>query len=495
MLDVCDRLGMLVWNEFSDVWDIQKVPRTTTVNFPDWWQRDLTSMVLRDRNHPSVIIWSIGNEISADPNNYGPQLAALVRSLDTTQTGLAGRYEPLGPAGSDPWQYTDVGDLHGADPVAAHAAHPGKAITQSEDTAAECSMTTGSWLHDNPWLVGAWVWVGWDYIGEAGLRPDRGRRQRGGRPRLASAPSPGRSSTPGSATIQGDIDMIGQRKPQNYWRAVVNGFSALELLVERPTPPGTQQFAVWYTYYDELPSWTWDVPKGQLMTVHAYSSGDSVTLLLNGTPVATKTLAEADKRVATFSVPYARGELTAIASQNGREIARKRLATAGAAAALRLTPDVDRSPPARTIWRTCSSKSSTATDDPCPMPSSRSPSRSAAPARSSLPATATPTILDSFQRPRHWSWHGQTLAVLRPAKTPGRLSLIATAPGLTPATLTLPVSSAHGSRYHQALGRRPRVAASFAAPGLMFGLGAAVLKRRMQNAEPTATDALDGTEE
>ena len=493
MLDVCDRLGMLVWNEFTDVWDIQKVPNDYHVDFPDWWQRDLTSMLLRDRNHPSVIIWSIGNEISADPNNYGPQLAALVRSLDTSRPVSLGGMN-VGPAGSDPWQYTDVGDLHGADPVAAHAAHPGKAITQSEDTAP---VLYDDWklAHDNPWLVGAWVWVGWDYIGEAGSGPTAVADNEADASAFGFGAVTGKVLYPWFSDYQGDIDMIGQRKPQNYWRAVVNGFSALELLVERPTPPGTEQFAVWYTYYDELPSWTWDVPKGQLMTVHAYSSGDSVTLLLNGTPVATKTLAEADKRVATFSVPYARGELTAIASQNGKEIARKRLATVGAAAGLRLTPDVDAlttnpNDLAHVLVEVVDGHAR-------PVPDAVVKVSFQVRGAGALVAAGNgnPHNPDSFQRPRHWSWHGQTLAVLRPAKTPGRLSLIATAPGLTPATLSLPVSSAHGSRYHQAFGRRPRVAASFAAPGLMFGLGAAVLKRRMQNAEPTTTDALDGTEE
>ena len=317
MLDACDRLGMLVWNEFSDMWDIAKTKDDYSNYFADWWQADLTSMVLRDRNHPSVMIWSIGNEISSDPNGYGPRLAALVRSLDTTRPVSLGGMNLLN--GSDPWQYADVSDLHGADPVAVHAAHPDKAVTQSEDTAP---VLYDDWklAHDNPWLVGAWVWVGWDYIGEAGSGPTAVAATAAEANAFGFGAVTGKVPYPWFNDYQGDIDLIGQRKPQNYWRVVVNGLSALELLVERPTPPGTQQFAVWYAYYDELPSWTWDVPNGQLMTVHAYTSGDSVTLLLNGTPVATKTLAEADKRVATFSVPYAPGELTAIASQNGRQI-------------------------------------------------------------------------------------------------------------------------------------------------------------------------------
>ena len=492
MLDVCDRLGMLVWNEFTDVWDTQKVPDDYHVDFPDWWQRDLTSMVVRDRNHPSVIIWSIGNEISADPNNYGPQLAALVRSLDTSRPVSLGGMN-VGPAGSDPWQYTDVGDLHGADPVAAHAAHPGKAITQSEDTAP---VLYDDWklAHDNPWLVGAWVWVGWDYIGEAGSGPTAVAATEAEASAFGFGAVTGKVLYPWFSDYQGDIDMIGQRKPQNYWRAVVNGFSALELLVERPTPPGTEQFAVWYTYYDELPSWTWDVAQGQAMTVHVYTSGDSVTLLLNGQQVATQTLTDANQRVATFSVPYAPGELTAIASQNGRQIASKTLATTGQPAALRLTPDVNSLSTSRGDLAHVLAEVVDRRGRPVPDAVVHISFQVNGAGQLAGAGNGNPHNVDSFQRPSHWTWHGQALAVLRPAKTPGRLTLTATAQGLQPARLALAVSPADRGPFDYPFSRGARVAKSFAAPGLMFGLGAAVLKRRMQNAESGATDFPDGAE-
>jgi len=131
MLDVCDRLGMLVYNEFSDVWDVQKTPDDYHVHFPDWWQRDLTDMLLRDRNHPSVIIWSIGNEIPEDPNRYGTRLAAHVRSLDTTRPVALGGMN-VGKT-KEAWDYVDIGDYHGAPTASDHAAHPDKAFIQSED--------------------------------------------------------------------------------------------------------------------------------------------------------------------------------------------------------------------------------------------------------------------------------------------------------------------------------------------------------------------------
>ena len=106
-----------------------------------------------------------------------------------------------------------------------------------------------------------------------------------------------------------------------------------------------------------------------------------------------------------------------------------------------------------------------------------------------------PHNVDSFKRPRHYTWHGQTLAILRPPKTPGRLTLTATAQGLKPASLTLPVSPADRESYHSAIRRRPRMAASLVGPGLALSLGAAVLKRRMQHTEPATTDTPHNAEQ
>jgi beta-galactosidase len=497
MLDVCDRLGMLVWNEFTDMWDVAKTKDDYSNYFAEWWQTDLTSMVVRDRNHPSVIIWSIGNEISTDPNNYGPRLAALVHSLDTTRPVSLGGMNLLN--GSDPWQYVDVGDFHGAPSTAAadHAAHPDKAISESEDTAAssvyaDWTLATG----DNPYFVGTWVWSGWDYLGESGI----------GAPVVASSPAQaaelgfngalGQVLYPWFVGFSGDIDLIGQRKPQNFYRAVVNGRSPLEVMVARPTPPGTQQYVEDYSYYDELPSWTWDVAQGQAMTVHVYTSGDSITLLLNGKQVAAQTLTDANQRVATFSVPYAPGELTAIASQNGGQIASTTLATTGQPAAIRLTPDVNslstsRDDLAHVLAEVVDSRGRKVPDAVVNISFQVNGAGQLAGA-----GNGNPHNVDSFQRPSHWTWHGQALAVLRPAKTPGALTLAATAQGLQSARLTLRVSPTDPEAYYyNALRRRPRIAASFAAPGLMFGLGAAVIKRRMHNAESDSTDASTGTEQ
>jgi beta-galactosidase len=439
MLATCDRLGMLVYEEFSDMWDMPKMEDDYHRYFAEWWERDLSSMVLRDRNHPSVIIWSIGNEIFEDPNDYGPRLAALVRSLDATRPVSQGGIN-VSPKGKDPLQYVDVGDFHGAPPPAARAAHPDKAFLQSEDTSPQI-YDDWKLAEDNPGYVGTWVWSGWDYLGESGGGATALGRSKGEAFAHAIAGITGKVPYPWFNSFMSDIDLIGQRKPQNYWRAVVNGFSPLEMLVERPTPQGTQQYNLMYAYYDELQSWTWEVPQGQPMTVRVYTSGDSVTLLLNGKPLDTKAVAETDKRVISFSVPYMPGEITAVASLAGHELARKTLTTTGKAAALRLTSDVgslttSRGNLAHVLVEVVDDGGRVVPDAVVKVSFVLDGAGELAGV-----ANGNPHNVDSFRRPRRWTWHGQALAILRPGKHPGALSLTATALGLQPARLVLPVAA------------------------------------------------------
>ena len=440
MLDACDRLGMLVYEEFTDRWAKAKMRDDYSNYFPTHWQRDLTTMIKRDRNHPSIILWSIGNEILEDPDNYGPKLAAHLKSLDPTRPVALGGVN-IGKRPTDANTYTDVADYHYSLPKPDNPKIAGKAVIQSENGSGGIY---DDWKisRQNPAYAGSWTWAGWDYMGEAGT----------GAPALYRTPKDiqsailagvtGRIAYPWYVAACGDIDVIGQRKPQNYWRSVVYGLSPLEVMVERPTPEGLTQIAAFYSYYDELESWTWDVPVGRPMIVRVYTGGDSVTILLNGKSIATKAVAETDKRRIAINVPYETGKLEVVASKDGKEIARKTLETAGLPAALRLRSDVprlttSRSDLAHVLVEVVDAQGRLVPDALVHV------SCSAAGAGELIGmGNANPHNVDSFRSGRRWTWHGKALAVLRPAKRGGVLSLTATAPGLRPARLSLSVVTA-----------------------------------------------------
>jgi beta-galactosidase len=291
--------------------------------------------------------------------------------------------------------------------------------------------------------------------------------------------------------------LIGQRKPQNHYRRAIYGLTPVELLVERPAPPNQEQTKARWGYYDELESWTWDVAAGTNMTVHIYTPGDSVQLLLNGSTPTTDTVLVPDQCKVTCTVPYAAGELTAIASKNGQEIGRKTLRTTGAPAALRLAPEItslttSRDELAYVLVEVLDSHGQLVPDAVLRVDFAVS-------GAGSLLAcgNGNPHNVDSFQLPRHWTFHGRAMAILRPAQEPGVLTLTASAKGLASASLTLPVELARTStgtpaqrgQSHRAQARRParlrdRPATALASvgpgPALVSGLVMAIVQRRLR---------------
>jgi beta-galactosidase len=258
-MDACDLLGMLVMDELFDVWDTGNNPQDYSVHFAEWGRRDLTDTVLRDRNHPSVVMWSLGNEITDNTGGRrGTEMAELLRSLDRTRPITLGGGSTH--SADDPsWQY--VNDVHynanGKGYAQMHAAHPDKAMTHNETFPATIYQDL-KFAGDSAWAMGTWIWAAWDYPRRGRdrqatdtSRGDRGFRRPERHARLVDLPgvSPHlgrfRVPYPYSQGSSGDFDLIGQRKPQNYWRVAVSGRSPVEMLVERPTPPGTEQVAVW----------------------------------------------------------------------------------------------------------------------------------------------------------------------------------------------------------------------------------------------------------
>ena len=349
----CDRHGMLLIEEAFDSWHIHKRPDDHSTYFKQDWRQDLADMVLPARHHPSVIMWSIGNEITERSTDEGLewswQLANAVRQLDPTRPVTAGLQEFLGrpmtaTAGTaraghvgevdqpstiflDVAGYNyKLGDIEGD-----HRTYPHRLIYASE-TYPRDAWDYARLADRAPYFLGEFVWTAMDYVGEAGLGL------------TARVPAKNASqfsfvSFPVYNAFCGDIDLIGHQKPQSLYRDVVWGISPLECLVRRPLPAGEVENIPLWGWSDELPSWTWPDAVGQPLAVRIYTSGDRVELRLNGAAVGAKALAPGDKMKAEFQIPYRPGTLEAVAYRAGRVIGRRTLATVGAPAALRLTPE------------------------------------------------------------------------------------------------------------------------------------------------------------
>jgi beta-galactosidase len=432
-LDACDELGLLVVDEVFDVWEKPK-GRTNDYSrhFSQHWRADLERMIRQDRNHPSIIFWSIGNEIEERVTPRGAEIAAELReailALDRSRPLTAGINGPTGEKGEPARRSVDVVgynyQLRFYDKE--HERYPDMIIMSTEQYARD--------IHDgwrkaeaNSWLLGEFVWTGMDYLGEVGA----------GSSELKPVPPPIDYGSiflwdyPAYTSGCGEIDILGRRKPQGLYRDVLWGRSPLELLVQRPTPPGTYERESSWGWPDELESWNWSEAGNESMTIRAYTSGDEVRLLLNGREIGRKAVAiPADKLTATFEVPYSPGELTAVAYRDGREIGRKRLETVGTPARVRLRAErsaIAASPNdlAYVFAEVCDAQGRKVPDAQIPLTFSLE-------GAGTLKATgsANPRGLKSFTDPRSLTFHGEALAIIQPGYRRGRAIVRVASPDL-----------------------------------------------------------------
>jgi beta-galactosidase len=380
MLDACDRVGMLVMDETFDMWTEAKSQFDYSLAFPEWWERDVEAMVTKDFNHPSVILYSIGNEIfeTGRPTGsvWGRKLAEKVRSLDHTRfvtnavnhlASVAHRLPEL--LGDATEQVVDIntfiasiGDammqVSANDEVtlATEESHavldvsginyghsryatdrerfPNRVIVGSETFPRDIDAL---WrlVQDNSHVIGDFTWTGWDYLGEAGIGrvdyPDEDYVATG-----ISAPYPWLTGW------VGDIDITGHRRPQSYYRETVFGLRHTPYIaVHRPQFHGRPTFQTPWSWTDSVSSWSWDVPAGSPATVDVYSDGDEVELLRDGRSIGRAAVGVDKAFLARFEVTYEPGELVAVSSIAGEEQARTALRTASGSLRLAATADRD----------------------------------------------------------------------------------------------------------------------------------------------------------
>ncbi len=339
-LDACDRLGMLVIDEAFDCWRAGKNPYDYHVSFPDWWQRDLDSMLFRDRNHPSIIMWSIGNEVAerAGASNgveIAQQLAGRIREVDPTRPVTAAIN---GSHDAWPWEQTDgvfgtldIGGYNYQERQyrSDHERRPQRVMYGSESTAEEAFQHWMSVL-ELDYVIGDFVWTSLDYLGEAGI----------GRVYFEGEKFGFLGEYPWNQANCGDLDLCGFKRPQSYYRDILwERGHKLYIAVHDPVPEDKTPKTTYWGWPLVWPNWTWPGREGETFKVDVYSACEKVELFLNDTSLGTQPTTREERFIASFDVPYAPGVLKAVGYQNGEPCAEYEIQTVGKPAGITLTPD------------------------------------------------------------------------------------------------------------------------------------------------------------
>jgi hypothetical protein len=388
LLDACDRVGMLVMNELADAWSYEKTEYDPARAFLDRWRSDVDAWVAGSRNHPSVVLYSLGNEIPeiGKPTGalWGRRIAERVRGLDPTRpitngmnlwlavdmseliakagglNALMGGGAEASDATRDPDEasamVSGMNRMAASDAVSAaieessavldvagynyadvrYAAdlerYPDRVLVGSETFPTEIGR---AWplIETLPNVIGDFTWTGWDYLGEAGI---------GG---FGYAEDPDAIAAfgrewPYRFAYCGDIDVTGFRRPQSYYREIVFGLRHDPYLaVQRPERYGQSKLApnAW-AWSDSVASWTWPGFEGKPSVVEVYADADRVELLLDGRPVG-QAVAGSKPYAFELTVPYEPGELAAVAYRDGHEIGRTALVTATGEVRLAVSAD------------------------------------------------------------------------------------------------------------------------------------------------------------
>jgi len=335
-LDACDSIGMLVIDEAFDGWRTQKNPYDYSTVIDSCYREDIHAMVLRDRNHPSIISWSIGNEVIERKDirvvYTARQMKKAIHELDTTRPVTEALcawdrdweiYDPHAEV-LDVVGYNYMIFKHASD----HKRDPKRVIWQTESYPRD-AFRNWAVSYDFPYVVGDIVWTGLDYLGESGIGRNyyKGEREgeswiKGGQPEWHGAPC-------------GDVDITGWRKPISHYREMLwCKDTPLYMAVKEPNgyhgEIHTTMWSVWPTWE----SWTWPGWEGKPIEVEVYTHQPEVKLYLDDQLVGTKQVSRETEFKAVFSVPYKAGTLRAEAG--GKSVTLK---TAGEPARLRLTPD------------------------------------------------------------------------------------------------------------------------------------------------------------
>lgn len=341
-LDECDRQGLLVIEEAFDGWKTSKLEHDYSEVFDECWASDIEAMVCRDRNHPSVIMWSTGNEVferkTAEGLRRGHQIAAEIRTHDRTRPVTIG-LNGMGDAGD--WTFLD--GMFAAFEAAGynyelvrfeedHVRLPNRVMYASESFQNEAYK---NWeiMTSVPYVIGDFVWSAIDYLGEAGIGKvfDPGE---------TVVPHWEGSHFPWHGAYCGDIDITGWRKPISHYRQIVwDRGETLYAAVLTPSPNGEPWSLSQWSVEPMLPVWDWPGHEGELLTLRVFSRHEKVRIYRNGKLLGVRPTTIDHEFMTDFSIEYQPGVLTIVGVDNGKTVEFFELETPGLAYELQLTKE------------------------------------------------------------------------------------------------------------------------------------------------------------
>lgn len=385
LLNVCDRLGMYVMDESFDMWREAKNPNDFHQYFDTDWETVLERMVSKDRNHPSVILYCVGNEIGEVGTSEGAitnrNLVEKIYSMDDTRivTNAVNGVSLLMSRLNDviPLIFTEeelkereiklpITDINDALTILLDRTEKMNALDMVTKELEEVCTTvdamgynyaTGRYIQDHeidperlligteifpsvaasnwkiveehPYILGEFTWTAWDYLGETGIGTIRYNC-----PTEFSVPYPcGLADT-------GDFDIVGNRKAISYYREVVWHQTNVPFIgVQDPQHFGATLSKTGWAYSDVIPSWTWKGYENQQIHMEIYSDADEIQVFVNDNCICKKELTEKDLYRCDIDTVYVPGKVEVVAYKDGKEYGRNRLETASDDIHLEVTLD------------------------------------------------------------------------------------------------------------------------------------------------------------
>jgi len=420
-LDLCDRMGFLVMDEMFDCWTAGKNPYDYHLYFNQWSKIDTRDTVRRDRNHPSIVLYSAGNEIRDTPKEELARqilggLVEVFHANDPTRPVTQGLFRPNVSHDYDNG-LADLLDVIGTnyrdnELLAAQKAKPSRKIIGTEQ---RHDRQTWLWLRDNPSHSGQFLWTGVDYLGES-------------------------RSWPIVAAGSGLLDRTNMPKPmayerQSWWsgRPMVYAARRTGTAAATPADPGFTPLAGRQVLFGD---WTPADAGAHDENVEAYSNCREVELFLNGKSLGVKPI-NADASPRMWKVSYAPGTLKAVGRNDGKVVAEVEMQTAGPAARIVLKADRDRIAP---VWDEVSFVSAAVVDRngvTVPGADDLISFTISGPGAIAAVDSADNASHEPFQAYERRAFRGRCVAMVKATKPAGRITLTASAPGLKPGTVSI----------------------------------------------------------